>query len=174
MGEKKSNQSIEEIASSLLDENKLKTFLDFYDSLNSNKLGKGNTGFNPKLNRYKWAIKYKNKRIGSFSFHGNFWSMSCFDLFSRNNWFEKCEKYLNAELKDFILTNLNTTSTCCVKRTCHSVENKIILGKIFNYRVCGCAPIKLIDPDGKTLEYAKELLLIGKNIIAEMAASSIK
>jgi len=100
--------------------------------------------------------------------------MSYFDLFSRNNWFEKCEKYLTAELKDFILNNLNTTSTCCVKRTCHNIEIKIILGKMVNSRVCACWPIVLNNPDGKTLEYAKELVLIGKNIIDENAASSTK
>lgn len=170
----KSSQSIKEIASCLLDENKLKTFLEFYDFLNSNKFRKGNTGFNPKANRYKWAIKYKNKRIGSFLFHGNTWSISYFDLFNRSNWFEKCEKYLTAELKDFILTNLNTTSTCCVKRTCHSVENKIILGEMVNSRVCACGPIMLNNPDGKIFEYAKELVLIGKSIVTEMAVSSIK
>lgn len=168
MGEKRSDQSIEEIAASLLDEDKLKTFFDFYDFLNSNKFGKVKTGINA------WSIKYKNKRIGSFRFDGNLWLIRYFDLFQRIKWFEKCEKYLAAELKDFILTNINTTSSCCVKGICHSVENKIILGKLFNCRVCACGPIILINPDGKTLEYAKELVLTGKNIIAEMAESSMK
>ena len=161
MGEKRANQSIEEIAASLLDKDKLKTFLDFYDFLSNNRLGKGKTG------RSTWAIKYKNRRIGSFTFRGNLWSIRYFDFFYRIEWFEKCEKYLTAELKDFILNNINTTSSCCVKGSCHSVENKIILGKMFNSRVCACGPIMLINPDGKTLEYAKELVLIGKNIITE-------
>jgi hypothetical protein len=168
MGEKRSNQSIEEIAASFLDEDKLKPFLDFYDFLKSNKLRKGKTG---RTGISSWVIKYKNKKIGHFRFHGNLWSIDYFDLFSRNQWFEKCEKYLSAELKDFILTNINTTSSCCVKGKCHSVENRIILGKMFNSRVCACGPIMLINPDGKTLEYAKELVLMGKNIIAEMAES---
>jgi len=97
-----------------------------------------------------------------------------FDLFARNKWFEKCENYLTAELKDFIWANINTTSGCCVNKTCWSVENKIILGKLFNGRVCACCPIFINNPDGKTLEYAKELALIGKTIIAETAESSIK
>jgi hypothetical protein len=168
MGEKRSNQSIEEIATRFLDEDKLKPFLDFYNFLNSNKLGKGKTGIG------SWAIKYKNKKIGHFRFHGNIWSINCFDLFPRNQWFEKCKKYLSAELKEFILTNINTTSSCCVKEKCHSVENRIILGKMFNSRVCSCGPIMLINPDGKTLEYAKELVLMGKTIIAEMAENNIK
>jgi len=169
MGEKRSNQSIEEIAASLLDEDKLRTFLDFYDFLKNNKLGKTRTG---KTGIGKWTIIYKNKKIGHFNFCENLWSIDFFDLFSRNKWLEKCEKYLTAELKDFILTNINTTSICCVNKRCWSVENKIILGELFNSRVCACRPIELINPDGKTLEYAKELVLIGKNIIVEMAKSS--
>lgn len=168
MGVKKSNQSIEEIAASILDEDKLKTFLDFYGFLKINKLGKAQTS------RGTWAIKYKNKRIGAFILYENLWSIRYFDLFYRINWFEKCEKYLTTELKDFILSNINTASDCCVRGVCHSAENKYILGKMFNSRVCACGPIFLTTPDGKTLEYAKELVLIGKNIIAEMAASSIK
>ena len=39
-------------------------------------------------------------------------------------------------------------------------------------RVCACAAILLNNPAGKTLENAKELLLIGKNIIVEQIASS--
>ena len=48
------------------------------------------------------------------------------------------------------------------------------LSKMFKIRVCGCGPIKIISPDGKALEYAKKLVMIGKNIIAEMAESGIK
>lgn len=172
MGEKKSNQSIEEIAASLLDEDKLKNFLDFYEFLNSNKLGKRRTGRKP--DGKKWAITYKNQKIGHFNYHRSLWTISLFDLFPRKKWFEKCEKYLTAELKDFILTNINTAASCCVKGVCHSSENIIILGKMFNSRVCACGPILLINPDGKTLEYAKDLVLIGKNIVAEIAVRSIK
>ena len=168
MGRKKLNQDIEETAASSLDENKLKTFLCFYDFLKSHRLEKRQTG------RTTWAIKYKNKKIGHIGFHDNVWSIDYFDLFARNEWFERCEKYVTAELKGFILTNINTTRSCCVTGTCRSIENKIILGKMFNSRMCACGPIILFNPDGKTLEYAKELVLIGKNIIAEMAESNIK
>jgi hypothetical protein len=168
MGRKKLNQDVEETAISLLDEDKLKTFIFFYNFIKSNQLGKKQTGQN------SWAINYRNKKIGHFGFRGNSWSIDYFDLFPRNKWFEKCEKYSTAELKDFILTNIVTTRICCVKGSCHSVENTIILGKMFNSRVCACRPVMLINPDSKTLEYAKELVLIGKNIIAEMVESSIE
>jgi len=169
MRETRAKQSIEEIAASSLNEDKLKTFLDFYSFLHSNKLGKAKTG--RKVNG-SWAIKYKNRKIGHFHIGKDLWSIDCFDLFSRNKWFEKCEKYLTTELNDFILTNINTTSVCCVKGICHSVENRIIYGKMFNGRMCACKPINLENPDGKTLEYAKELVLIGKNIISDMMESN--
>lgn len=174
-----SNQIIEEYAANCLDEDKLKTFLNFFDFLNKNKFGKAKTG--RKVNG-SWAIQYKNKMIGSFVLgkidsydRGNSWSIRYFNLFSRNEWFEKSEKYLSAEMKDFVLSNINTTSKCCVvEGKCHPIENRIILGKMFTGKVCSCRPIKLNDPDGKTLEYAKELALIGKTIIAETVESSIK
>jgi len=165
MGEKRSNQNIEVIAASFLEKDKLKTFLDFNSFLSNNKLRKGKTG---RTGVGSWTISCNNKKIGHFNFRENLWSIDFFDLFSRNEWFEKCEKQLTPELKDFVLSNINTTSSCCVKETCHSVENKEILGVVFNSRVCACRPIVLVNPDGKALAYAKELVLIGKNIIAEM------
>ncbi len=167
MGDARSSQSIEEIAAGLLDEDNRKSFLDFYDFLTSNKLGKRKTGRKP--DSKNWAITYRNKKIAHFNWYKNVWSINIFDLFPQNNWFEKCEKYLTDELKDFILTNINTTSSCCVKGVCHSVEHKNIFGKTFSGRVCACAPIIFMNPEGKTLENAKKLILIGKNIIAEMA-----
>ena len=163
MSENKLNQNIKEKAAILLAKDKLNTFLDFYNFINNNKLGKGKTGKNT------WAIKYKNKRIGSFRLHENSWSIRFFDLFDRNKWFEKCEKHLTADIKKFILANINTTSGCCIKGTCHSAENRIILGKTFRERVCACGPVFLSSPEDQTLEYAKELALMGKKIIAETA-----
>lgn len=175
----KSDQIIKEYAENCLNADKLKNFIDFLDFLKKNKLGKAKTG--RKVNG-SWAIQYKNKMIGSFVLGkidgydcGNSWSIRYFNLFSRNEWFEKCEKHLSAEMKDFVLSNINNTSSCCVvEGKCHPVENKIILGKMFTGKVCSCRPIKLNDPNGKTLEYAKELAIIGKTIIAETAESSTK
>jgi len=163
----KKNQIIKEYATSFLDEDKLIAFLSFYNFLNNNKLGIRKTG--RKING-SWAITYKNKSIGRFNLDSS-WSINYFYLFFRNECSDKFEKYLSHELKDFILSNINTKAVCCVKGTCHSKENMTILGKTFNNRVCVCYPVILIDPNGKMLEYAKELVLIGKNIIAEVAAN---
>ena len=77
---KASNQCIEEFAASLLDEDKLKAFLDFYSFLSINKLGKVKTG---RKEKGSWAIKHKNTKIGHFRFHENAWSIDYFDLFQR-------------------------------------------------------------------------------------------
>jgi len=164
MGAKRPNSSVEEIAAIYLDEDKLKTFMDFYDFLITNKFGKAKTG---RTAGSSWAIQFKGKKIGHFCFHENAWSIDYFDLFSHNKWFEKCEAHLTAEMKDFILANIHTTSSCCIKGTCHSVENLTILGKRFDRRVCACRPILFLNPSDKALEYAKALALIGKAIITE-------
>ena len=162
MGEKRPNQRIEEIAASLLNEDKLKSFLEFYDFLKSNKLGIGKSG-------YRWAVKYKNKRICSIRFDEDLWAINYFNLHASDKWFDKFEKYLTVELKNFILRNINTTGKCCVMGQCNSRENRIILGKKFTDRVCACGPIILHNPNGETLEYAKELVLMAKKAIAEVA-----
>lgn len=175
----KSNQIIEEYAANCLNGDKLKAFLDFFSFLTENKFGKAKTG--RKVNG-SWAIQYRNKMLGRFVLgkmndcdYGNAWSITYFNLFSRNEWFEKCEKHVSAEMKEFILSHINTTSSCCVvEGKCHAVENKIILGKLFTGKVCSCRPIKINDPKGKTLEYAKELAIIGKTILAETTESRIE
>ena len=63
MGEKRSKQSIEEFAARFLDEEKMKTLLDFNDFLITNKIGKVKSG------KSTWAIKHKGKRICTFYFH---------------------------------------------------------------------------------------------------------
>ena len=95
------NPKLEELAADLLDGDNAKNFLDFYDFLQNNKFSKVKTGIN------SWAIKYKNKRIGAFRFHGNLWLVSYFKSFPTEKWFEKCEKYLTDELKKFTLAHIN-------------------------------------------------------------------
>jgi len=166
----RTNQIIIEYAANLLDEDKLINFVNFFDFLNHNKIGKNKTG--RKING-SWAYTYKGKMIGRFYLNKNSWGITFFNLFYRIDWFEKCEKHITVAMKNYILSHINTTASCCVKKTCHSKENMIILGKTFNGRVCACAPMYVECPNGYTLKYAKELILIGKNIISEIAVSSI-
>jgi len=59
-------------------------------------------------------------------------------------------------------------------KRCHSVENATILGKLFNERVCVCPPFAIINPDGKTLLYAKELTTICRDIFTEWLENEIE
>ena len=161
-----SHQRIEAIAAGFLDVGKYSAFVDFNAFLRTNKLEKSKTG---RTGLGTWSIAYKGKKIGHFCFGQDTWSIDCFDLFPRTDWFAQCEPYLTDALKAFVLAHINTTSSCCVRSTCHSVENKIILGKMHSCRVCACRPVMIVDPDGKSLEYTKALVLIGKHIIGEMS-----
>jgi hypothetical protein len=164
MTEKRPMIGIAGIAEKKLGEDRLNNFLDFYNFLNNYKLGTRKV-----INRreIRWSITYTGKKIASFSVHGDSWSISFFHLFHTRKWFENCEKHLSDEIRSFILTNINTASSCCVKGICQSVENATILGKSFNGRVCGCVPFTINNPNGETLLYAKELTMICKVIFIE-------
>ncbi|MFR8003262.1 MAG: hypothetical protein ACLU62_10145 [Hydrogeniiclostridium sp.] len=163
---KNQNNSIEEMAANYLDEDKRKAFFDFYTFLTDNKIGKRKSG------KYTcWAFTYKRKRIFTLSFHENSWGMLYFNLHQKDKWFEKMEKHLTPELTDFILSHINTEFNCCVKEKCNAIENRVILGKLFENRTCACSPIGIYNPEGEELEYAKKLALLGKKIIAETVAN---
>jgi hypothetical protein len=152
------------IAEKNLDKKKKKNFLDFYGFLNEHALGTRKV-----VNRWeiRWSITCTGKKIGAFHVHDDSWSVSFFHLFHTKKWFDYCDKYLTDEMKEFILANINTTSNCCVKGICQSVENATILGKSFNRRVCACVPFIINNPNGKTLLYAKELTKMCKDIFSD-------
>jgi len=66
------------------------------------------------------------------------------------------------------LNNINTNPSCGGGK-CKGIENINIYGKLFP-RVCGCQLLLLINPEGKILEYVKELVLINKTITDNIAA----
>ena len=156
-------QKLEEIAADLLDENNTKNFLDFNEFLRNNKVSKSKTD----KAGTSWSVRYKNKIILHYRIRKDFWFISYFKGFTQEKWFEKCEKYLTEELRDFILNNINTNPGC---GTCKGVENQVVLGKTFD-RVCHCHALLLHNPDSKALEYAKELVSINKNIADDIAAN---
>jgi hypothetical protein len=166
MSEKKAKLTITEIAENLLDGDKLKNFLDFYEFLKNNKLSMEMSG------KGRWVVKYKKKRICHLCARDisgtpqNSWFIS---YYKDKDLLEKCEKYVTDELKKFILDNINIKSGSDCEG-CAGKENTVILGKLFTSRVCGCHTLMLKDPDGKTIEYAKEIVLMNKQIAADIAA----
>ena len=138
----------------------MKNFLDFNQFLKSNKVSKGKTN----KAGTSWAVRYKGYMICHFRAYKDFWFIS---YFKREELLENCEKYITGELKEFVLSNINTAPGC---GECKGRENQTILGKMFD-RVCGCHLLLLKNPDGKALGYAKELVLINKNIVDDIALS---
>jgi len=155
MAEQKPKPSIEEIAADFLDGEKLKNFLDFNESLKKKNLSKSATSTGK--NGYQgWAVRYKGYMIAHFRAYKDYWFISYFKSVDIN----KCEEFVSDELKEFILGNI-VTPLC---QGCKGHDNRMILGKKFN-KVCGCHLLHLKNPEGKALEYAKELIVINKNIV---------
>jgi len=155
MPEKKTKTTIEETAAALLDGEKLKNFLDFNESLRGKGFSKSTTSTGK--NGYQgWAIRYKGSMIGHFRAYKDYWFISFFKAVDIN----KCEGLVSDELKKFILDNI--VGPGCPG--CKGHANRTILGKKFDI-VCGCHLLRLVNPAGKALEYAKELVLVNKNIV---------
>ena len=166
MSEKKAKPTVAEIAGEYLEGDNLKVFMDFYEFIKANKLSLDESG------KGRWVVKYKGKRIchlgarNPFADHPCTWFISFYkdkDLLAR------CEKYVTYELKQFILDNIYVRyGTDC--EGCGGKTNMVILGKLFTERVCGCHTLRLNDPDAKAVEYAKEIVLMNKKIVADMMA----
>ena len=151
---------IAEIAETFLDGDKLKNFLEFNDFLKSNKVSKSATSTGK--NGYQgWAVRYKAHMICHFRAYKDYWFISYFKSVDIN----KCEEFLSNELKEFILENI--VSPLCPG--CKGHDNRIILGKKFD-KVCGCHLLHLKNPERQALEYAKELVVINKNIVDNISA----
>ena len=149
-----------ELAAKLLDGDKLKSLLGFNEFLKNNKFQKRQTGVK------NLGISYNSYEICSLRLGEGFWLISYFkDYYNSAKLFEKCEEYFTGELKEFVLSNINTAPgsvTAC--KTCGTPKSKVILGQAFD-EVCNCHQIVLRNPDGKALEYAKEIVLIARDVV---------
>jgi len=149
-----------ELAPQLLGGDKLNNLLDLCEFLKSIKVQRGQTSIK------NLGVSYNRREICSLRLGEDFWLITFFkDYYRRAKLFEKCEKYFTGELKEFILNNINTmpgSVTSC--KNCDTPKDKIILGKNFDV-MCNCHQIVLKNPDGKALEYAKEIVLIAKNVV---------
>jgi len=161
---------IEDFAKDLLDEDKLKNVVCFNEFLIENNL------LAEKTSKYFWSVMYKGTRICTIAFHGRILSNNCWWIrfFGRyhgsGELLNLCEKYLSKELKDLILDNIVAEPPC---KNCKSFESIMIFGKMFD-RVCWCTPFRFINPDRKSLEYAKEIVLANKNAVTDIKDGNIK
>jgi len=156
----KAKPPIEEIAATFLDGEKLENFLDFNESLKKKQLSKGATT-KGESGYIGYAIRYKSQMICHLRAYKDYWFISYFKSVDIN----KCEGIVSDDLKEFILNNIVTVPPC---RGCQGRDNRIILDKHFD-KTCHCHLLRLNNPDGKALEYAKELVLVNRKIVDDIA-----
>jgi len=168
---------VEDIARELLDEEKLANVLDFLEFLKNNKL-------TPRwYTTNSWIVKYKNKTVCVIKMNWmmqpsdkeNFWGIY-HSHFSREKWFIDYNKYIKDKgLKEFIWDNINPPYACSKKGgtvRCRGLLDMTILGKPYK-SICGCYSLVAKNPEGKTLEYAKELVLFIKNYIFDLSTTDL-
>lgn len=157
---KKAKPIIEDFAKSLLDNDKLKNALCFNEFLRDNELTA------EKVSKYFWSVKHEGTRICTISIREDYWWIRCFGRYDGSDeLLDLCEKYLTEDLKNLLLNNIVTDLPC---KNCKSFKSKLILGKMFD-RICWCTPFRFKNPDGKFLEYAKEIVLINKKTAVDIA-----
>lgn len=166
--QKELKPKVDDVSRELLGEDKLENVLSFLEFLKANKL-------TPRwYTTNSWVVKYKNKEVCRIkldwmprpSDKESFWAI-CYNHFTRQKWFSVDDITVDG-LKEFIWNNINPPHGCNRKEgRCKGWQNVTILGKSFK-AVCGCYPLVVKNPDGKTLEYVKEFVLLIKDVIADL------
>jgi len=142
---------------------KLSSFQDFYAFLKSERLLKGIIVKSNSSKIINEVIRYQGRQICRLYIIKDSWSLRFVKEHVNIN---QCEGLVSDGLKAFILENIVTELSC---KVCHCSSSMTILGKSFN-AVCTCHMLRIENPDGKALEYVKELILLHKKIIDEIVA----
>ena len=164
MSRKIDKLNIEDYAKTVLDKDELKNVICFNEFLLENELVAERTS------KYFYSVMHEKIRICTIAFYGRILSKNCWWIrfFGRyhgsSEMLHLSEKYLSEELKTLIINNISLPGC----KNCNSFESIMIFGKMFD-RVCWCTPFRLINLDGKSLEYAKEIVLINKKTAADIA-----
>lgn len=144
--------------------------LDFAQWLRMNKLSPstGNNGYNWYINfKYVDYNKYKDGNYYCGTYHGCY--IKLFDdtwhIFPSKDILEQI--LLQEELKEVLWNSLFPCYGCnygCFKYTHNTEYETVILGRVFTGKgICRHNPICLSNPDNKTLEVVKRVLLARKN-----------
>jgi len=163
--------TIVDAAESILNEDELACLREFNEFLASNKMTPRDT-----KSGGTWAVKHKNKAVCHIRLDNNerSWNIS-FSHFTREDWFVDYDQYIkDSYMKQVIWDNLKTSPSPnknCIKRECKGMENITILGKNLN-NVCRCVGVRFFSPSGSELENIKQLVLVIKQYIADLAAVS--
>jgi len=169
MPEKKINSKLVELSTSVLDNDKINDFLDFVSFLINNELSLQNKS------TYSWWVSYKKARICTINLYGEirYKPDGSWSIYPKGEFFTEYDKYvIDADVRKLILNSLNF-NLCdkCKGDGCANFEKRQYRTTIFGKNcssICSGIPIKIINPCGQSLEYAKHLILITKNIIADI------
>jgi hypothetical protein len=161
--ETKTKQSIEEMVSEYLQNDNLDNFITFYKFLKDNKL---TVTIPKKILRNSWTIKHKGKKIGAIKIwqkDGWFFSIVMYNQYIDALTFEK---YITETQRAFLLGSLRTIPPC---PGCKGHDNVDFLGSKYN-TVCMCWPHFQWNLSGEALDFAKQLILINKKIVADLTS----
>lgn len=153
--------NVEDVAGDFVHGENLSNLMDFLAFIKENKL-------KPQwMSSNSWSVKYKGKNVCYIKIIGSSWYVF-HSQFTREKWFVEYDHYFtDGELKAFVWDNID--GRYC-PNDCRG-KKKMVLGKEMN-DICTCWPFRLENPNGARLELSKKLILIIKNFIADLPATS--
>jgi len=160
----KLKMTLAEMATNVLDKDKLENFMDFIAFVKENKM----TLRRPST--YTWEVSYKKVSICTANLYSveRYKPDGSWSIRPNNHLFDDLGKSVtDADLQALILNAMNyILCRGCSGGQCMGRETLTIFGKEFS-GVCSGSPIMIISPEGEALEHAKELTLITKKLIAD-------
>jgi len=161
VGQKNTKPKAEDVIPELLNGETEKAALSFTEFMRENKMPLKWASNNA------WKASYKGKSVCYMIVNANGDWVIRFSQLTRDKWFVDYDDYITgAGLKEFVINNINRR--LCPGRECGASKNKTILGKTFD-EVCKCWPLYMRNFDGVDLENAKQLVLLIKKYITDLA-----
>ena len=154
------------IFSGVLKGDALKYFEDFHQFLTENKL-------TAKMATNKWNVSFNGKQICYFKIVRKDYWIFTITLYKNFTDTKTYDKYINADQRKFLLENFRTKlpSGC---GNCKGYGKIEFLGNDYE-TVCKCYPIytnsNKVKDDPSILEFMKQLTLVNKNVLEDMAAA---
>ena len=154
MSEQKKYPKIEDVIGERIEDDRQKSALEFIAFLRENKLSPG------RMDIGSYAVKSKGKSVCNVYIQTDERWMMRF----RPSTFEK--SFSDSDLLEFVFDNIHHPKTRCPGCPGISRDYSTVFGKQLD-NVCNCWPVRIYNPDGKTLEQCKKFVLHIKSAIAE-------
>ena len=161
--QKKVKPKPEDAAGDFLDTEKTAAMLNLVEFIRNKKIGIQWASSNA------WSLNYKGQKLGSIKI-GAMWKSS--DEIAHSWHFRHHHHYLDCyyrmedcELKTFIFEHIYARN-CGNCIYTNGNPNEIKAGYM-NPTDCGCWPLRIYNPEGKTLEYTKQLIEFRMKCILE-------